>query len=384
MPGHFVRLKDRIRTIIEGHDAGQWPHTCNVLSGASRLYGLLTHVRHKFYDRGLLKSHRLPCRVISVGNLTVGGTGKTPMAIYIARHLRGLGYKVAILSRGYGGRAEKKGGIVSDGLQMMMDPDNAGDEAFMMADKLEGIPVLVGQNRYRSGITANKLFNCEIIILDDGYQHRRLQRDLNLLLLDAKSPFGNGHLLPRGPLRSPKSSSQRADAFVFTRCTPEIGLPELPAQTSKPSMVFHTRHRPVLFKAAVPPNAGRNRNFRARLEPIAIESIVGTKVVGFSGIANNLDFKRSLLSFGVLLQSFLSFGDHHRYSDEDLHVIQSRCSDADAEWLATTEKDFYRLCHRFHPKVQMLVVGIEIEFLPNPDGFHAFMDSACQGLDARV
>ncbi|MFZ1983975.1 MAG: tetraacyldisaccharide 4'-kinase [Desulfatitalea sp.] len=383
MPAFFVKTKERIRTIIEGRDAGRWPHTSNILSGASWVYGLLSQTRYRLYGRGMLKSRCLPCCVISVGNLTAGGTGKTPMTIYIARHLQSIGYRVVVLSRGYGGRAEKKGGIVSDGLRICMDPDSAGDEAFMMAAKLVGIPVLVGQDRYRSGVNAIRYFQAEVIVLDDGYQHLRLQRDLNLLLLDARYPFGNGYLLPRGPLRVPISSSIRADAIILTRCGPDNRVPALPKEIKATNRVFRSRHVPALFEAI------RSREVtagggRLKMAPLDTAAILGTKVFGFSGIANNVDFRRSLLSLGVSMKGFLEFDDHHRYSDGDLETIQMRCRDEGAEWLATTEKDFYRLCHRFSPTVPLMVVSIEIEFFPNPEGFNAFVDNACQASDARI
>lgn len=383
MPPFIVKAKERIRTIIEGRDKGRWPNTSTILSGASWVYGQLSQMHHRLYDRGMLKSQSLPCRVISVGNLTAGGTGKTPMTIYIARHLQSVGYRVVVLSRGYGGRAEKQGGVVSDGHRIYMDPDSAGDEAFMMAAKLVGIPVLVGQDRYRSGVNAIRYFQAEVIVLDDGYQHLRLQRDLNLLLLDAKRPFGNGHLLPRGPLRAPISSSIRADAIVFTRCQQAEPISALPGEIAEPSKVFRTRHMPAVYRVSAS-NSGKADICPATLAPLETAALVGDKVLAFSGIADNVDFRKSLLSLGVLLKGFLEFEDHYRYTDGDLETIQKRCRNEGAEWLATTEKDFYRICHRFHPTVPMMVVGIEIEFFPDSNDFNRLVHIACQGSDARI
>lgn len=383
MPPFIVKAKERIRTIIEGRDQGRWPHTSTILSGASWVYGQLSHMRHRLYDRGMLESHSLPCRVISVGNLTAGGTGKTPMTIFIARHLQSVGYRVVVLSRGYGGRAEKQGGVVSDGERIYMDPDSAGDEAFMMAAKLVGIPVLVGRDRYRSGANAIRYFHAEVVVLDDGYQHLRLQRDLNLLLLDARRPFGNGHLLPRGPLRVPISSSIRADAIVFTRCPLEDRIFALPREIAEHSKVFRTRHMPALYRVS-DSTRGQAGVYPATLAPLETADIVGARVLAFSGIADNMDFRKSLLSLGVLINGFLEFEDHHRYTDGDLEAIQKSCRDQGAEWLATTEKDFYRICHRFRPRVPMMVVGIEIEFFQDSDDFNKLVYNACQGLGARI
>jgi tetraacyldisaccharide 4'-kinase len=253
----------------------------------------------------------------------------------------------------------------------------------MMAAKLIGIPVLVGKDRYRSGANAIRYFHAEVIVLDDGYQHLRLQRDLNLLLLDARRPFGNGHLLPRGPLRVPISSSIRADAIVFTRCPPEDPISALPREIAEPSKVFRTRHMSAVYKVIASKN-GKTGICPEELAHLETAEIVGAKVLGFSGIADNVDFRRSLLSMGVLVKGFLEFEDHHRYTDGDLETIQKRCRDEGAEWLATTEKDFYRICHRFHPTVPMMVVGIEIEFFPDSDDFNKLVYNACQGLDARI
>ena len=168
--------------------------------------------------RRLIPSHQLPCKVICIGNLTVGGTGKTPMTMHVAQELKRLGYNTAIVSRGYRGGAEGRGGIVSDGQSIQMGPEQAGDEPFMMARSLSGIPVIVGKNRYAAGMLAVSEFQSDVIVLDDGFQHLRLKRDIDLVLLDRLHPFGNSYLLPRGTLREPISSLERGSACILTRC----------------------------------------------------------------------------------------------------------------------------------------------------------------------
>jgi len=168
----------------------------------SMLYGFAVKLRTILYDKKIVKSRKLPCAVISIGNLTVGGTGKTPMTIYIAKLLKGLGYQPAVISRGYKGLAENKGGVVSDRQKVILSPEFAGDEPFMMAQNLKEIPVLVGADRFQIGMTAVTQFSLDVIILDDAFQHRRLYRDLDIVLVDDKSLFGNGYLLPRGGPRS--------------------------------------------------------------------------------------------------------------------------------------------------------------------------------------
>ena len=213
----------------------------------SRLYGAGVSLRHRLYGAGFLKAGSLPCRVISVGNLAVGGTGKTPMTIYVAGLLKGLGYRVVVISRGYQGRKEKSGGIVSDGQTIQMGPQDAGDEPYLMALKLEGVPVLVGKDRFRIGMMAVREFVPDVLVLDDGFQHLKVHRDLDLLLLDASRPFGNGHLLPRGVLREPIDRLNRGDAIVLTRSDGDF-MPDEDGQIIrehfKGKPVFRSKHVP--------------------------------------------------------------------------------------------------------------------------------------------
>ncbi|MFP4347000.1 MAG: tetraacyldisaccharide 4'-kinase, partial [Desulfococcaceae bacterium] len=238
-------LRRKVEGIISGRDSD--PLLSRLLGFFSVLYGGILELRARGYRRGILKSRRLSCRVISVGNITAGGAGKTPMTIYLSRALQRSGYRVAVVSRGYGGRAQKTGGIVSEPGRIRMGPETAGDEPFMMAQTLGKTPVLVGGDRYRSGITALKRFQPEIILLDDGFQHLKLKRDLDLVLLDCRRPVGNGRVLPRGPLREPLTALKRADAFVLTRCAGtapdrEDVPPFLPL--GKP--IFRSVHRPYV------------------------------------------------------------------------------------------------------------------------------------------
>ena len=210
----------------------------------SKAYGAGVRLRRDGYALGFLKSRKLPCTVISIGNLTTGGTGKTPMTIYVAERVRQLGYRVAVISRGYKGAAEKNGGIVSDGNAILMDPNTAGDEPFLLAASLKGIPVLVGHDRYQSGMKAINRFQTEVVILDDAFQHLALFRDLNLLLLDSTMPFGNGRLLPRGTLREPAAALRFSDALIMTRSPRPFCSPAEPWAKARP--VFCAIHEPFI------------------------------------------------------------------------------------------------------------------------------------------
>ncbi|MGA7827882.1 MAG: tetraacyldisaccharide 4'-kinase, partial [Geobacteraceae bacterium] len=181
------------------------------------VYGVIVRMRAFLYVRGILSSFRLDVPVISVGNLSVGGTGKTPMSILVARLLIARGKRVVVLSRGYGGAGGAAVRLVSDGFRILLPASEAGDEPVLLAHSVPGLIVLTGSDRYRAGLEALKRFNPDIVLLDDGYQHLRLQRDLNILLLNAAKPFGNGWTLPAGLLREPCSALRRADLIVYTR-----------------------------------------------------------------------------------------------------------------------------------------------------------------------
>ena len=169
------------------------------------------------YNCDLFPSNKLECRVISVGNLTLGGTGKTPVVMMIAEILRGNGRKPGILSRGYGGNSKNEINVVCDGENILLSTEIAGDEAVMMAKRLKNVPILVGSDRYQTGRYAIKHFGVDTLILDDGFQHLALKRDMNILLFDHRRPFGNGQLFPAGELREPKKEARRANFVCITR-----------------------------------------------------------------------------------------------------------------------------------------------------------------------
>jgi tetraacyldisaccharide 4'-kinase len=176
-------------------------------------------LRNRAYHKGLLRTRKLSIPVISIGNLTVGGTGKTPTTIYLARLLQGMGKRVGVLSRGYRGAASGDANVVSDGEKLRLGPGEAGDEPFLIAEKLPGIIVLTGKDRGLAGEYAQKNFLIDVALLDDGFQHIKLKRDLDILLLDGINPLGNGYLLPRGNLREPPESIRRAHLVLVTHAS---------------------------------------------------------------------------------------------------------------------------------------------------------------------
>lgn len=320
-----------------------------LLNTLSPIYGAAVRLRTIAYKYGIFKSKRLPCKVISVGNITAGGTGKTPMTIYLAKLLKKLGYKTAILSRGYKGKAEKNGGIVSNGKEILMNAEYSGDEPLMMAQILGDVPVLVGKNRFKMGMLAIREFKPDVILLDDGFQHIKLDRNINLLLLDGKKPFDNGYMLPKGMLREPLSALARADAFILTRSISDTAIPiSLP----KDRPVFRTVHVPY---------------FRGKI-------IAGRRVFAFSGIANNDDFLQTLNSFDCEVIGFKGFSDHYTYSDDDLDRIFTSAKNASADMLLTTEKDYARIAHNLEKcPIEIGIIGIEISFGNDAAAFEQFI-----------
>ncbi len=298
-----------------------------MLRGVSFFYGIGHRLRLAAYRRGLFSAHRFPCRVISVGNLTLGGTGKSPLVMQIAELLRDHGHRPAILSRGYRGSTENPVNVVCDGSQVLLDPEVAGDEPVMMARRLGNVPVLVGPDRVRTGEYALKHFGATVLILDDGFQHLAVQRDLDILLLDADRPFGNGHLFPAGPLREPAAALRRADLLCLTRCRKAGSIPAAVRSLAASLPVVQTRFEPVSFArlddgAWVPPDFLKAR-------PVA----------GFCGIAQPADFRRTLEAVPLKVVWFQSFGDHHAYTAGDLRTVDQAAQHAGAQFLLTTEKD---------------------------------------------
>lgn len=297
---------------------------------ASLLYRSGVTLRNVLYDTGIFRVLRMPCPVISVGNIVVGGTGKTPTVIMLADMLNDRGWKPAVLSRGYGGRRKRESdaAVVSDGRKVLMDPEEAGDEPVLIAQRLPGIPVIIAGDRSRAGRLAVERFGSDVLILDDGFQHRRLARDIDIVLLDGERPFGNGFLLPRGGMREPHGALRRADALILTSGggTGNVPLEEIPHIP-----VFEGRRRSVDFVK------GRENETR----PLA--DLMGKRVCAFSGIANPDGFRRMLESLCVDIASFLPFPDHHVYTAGDVENIKKVCRDSGAHLMVTTEKDGIKL-----------------------------------------
>lgn len=376
------KIKETIEAVMASEEHSSLFSFGSVLFLLSHLYGRAVRLRESFYKRGILKSEKLPCKVISVGNLTAGGTGKTPMTIYTAERIARFGYKVAVVSRGYRGRAEKTGGIVSDGQRLLMGPDSAGDEPFMMAETLKRIPVIVGQNRFEAGMVAVRHFKPDVIVLDDAFQHLKLMRDINLVLLDSRRPFGNTHLLPRGPLREPLSALSRGDAFILTRSDPAAPETSSPSCASLPGPVFQSFHIPYICKV-IKGEASGSRIFSNKPDTVPYDAGVlkGQKVFAFSGIAGNRDFRCTVENMGCEIAGFYEFSDHYQYSDEDIHAISDSAKKVNADILTTTEKDYARIAHQTVWPADLVVMGIRTSFGDGEDAFTRFIKKRLDDKD---
>ncbi|MDD5284852.1 MAG: tetraacyldisaccharide 4'-kinase [Desulfuromonadaceae bacterium] len=291
------------------------------------LYSLVLQLRAGLYLSGIFKTHRLPRPVISVGNITVGGTGKTPVTAYIARFLLEQGYKVAVLSRGYGGSLEGHTSIVSDGATIMMSAGECGDEPYLLASTVPGVMVVIGTDRYAAGQLAMQQLAPDVFLLDDGFQHLRLHRDLNILLLDFSRPFGNNLTLPAGLLRENSVAARRADFVIFTRSP-------LGAQISSGTQGIPGCLSCHAIVDLLPLGGGA---------PVPIASCRDKKLLAFAGIADPDSFFEGLRSQGLNLVSCLRFPDHVVYNRERFDEIADAMRKSGADLLVTTEKDGVKL-----------------------------------------
>lgn len=354
-------VKQRINAIINGHGTEQdTSFLTQGLYGLSRVYRAGIWLRSQAYSRGILRSRHLPCRVVSIGNITAGGTGKTPMALYVAERLKALRYRVALVSRGYQGAFEKCGGVVRDGSGIVCTPAQSGDEPYMLAEQLQ-VPVVVGRNRYRSGMAAVHRFSPEVIVMDDGFQHRALHRDLDLVLLDSEHPFGNGHFLPRGRLRDLPASLAGSDAVILTRCRQSdrpAPIPKAVMQLAGDRPVFKTCHEPVIVRMPVQALAS---------DPGCPDSGSGGQACRMgllvSGVADNSDVLSSCRNLGIRIADHVEFPDHYWYKQEDFEKIRAAMQRSSAEIIVTTEKDHVKLKALIPDDMPMIVIGVRIRFI---------------------
>jgi tetraacyldisaccharide 4'-kinase len=336
-----------LRRYWENPDAPVITAGLSLLSIGYRI-GLAT--REGAYRLRLLGTGRLSCPVVSIGNITVGGSGKTPMVEQVARSLRELGAVPAVVSRGYG-RDTRGTRIVADREGPRLPPRAAGDEPVLLADHLPGIPVVVGENRFEAGQVALSEWGVNAIVLDDGFQHRTLRKDLEILVINGRDPWGNRRLFPRGMLREPLSALDRADLFVVTN-------PLTPADTEAATATIrrHNTRAPILVARyhvvgalAVP---------EGRALPPA--SLGGRRLLAFAGLGSPRGFADTLSAAGVDMAGLIEYPDHHWFAEGDLEDLARHAGAIGAEGLITTEKDWIRLRSLRLPAVSLSVLLVEL------------------------
>jgi tetraacyldisaccharide 4'-kinase len=340
----------------------------------SLLFEQIVKLRRLLYDRRIFASDVLGCPVIVVGNLTLGGTGKTPVVEKIARELHECGRKVAILSRGYKSKGEPRWKalvrcithkkepppkVVSNGKSVLLGSEIAGDEPFMLAKNLPGVIVLVDKDRVRAGRYAIQKFGVDILILDDGFQYCPLLGHVNLLLIDKTNPFGNRHLLPRGTLREPISQIKRASYILLTKAdsVPDNSIVETITKHNPEAKIIQCAHFP------------RNLSSLDNKEVSPINVLSGKKIMAFCGIASPDSFEEFLLRNGAEIVYKKRFVDHHRFSRFELDNIFNIASAKGAKFAITTEKDAVRIPVDFTPQIPTYFLKIDIEIISGEEIF---------------
>lgn len=298
----------------------------------SLAYRLAVRLRNRRFDTRPESACWFDVPVISIGNLTVGGAGKTPLVMAVAEWIRSEGKRPAILSRGFG-RKSASPLIVCDGNRILGEAVDTGDEPLMLARRLRDVPVLVGSERMETGRIAIRRFHPDVLILDDGFQHRKVARDLDAVVLDATCPFGNGWLIPAGPLREPLSALKRADLVVLSRSDQAENTDALVQAVRRwtGAPVLTGRHKPVDW-------------IRLDIEEVhPLDHLRDRFCLAFSGIGNPESFEKTLRSTGIQRLKSLRFRDHHRYTQREIRRIDRAAEEFGAVALVTTEKDAARL-----------------------------------------
>lgn len=363
-------MRQRVTGIMSGNRRQPVSPLAGVLQAASIPYGGLVKWRYRLYRHGRLPVRVLPCPVISIGNIEVGGTGKTPMTLALARLIRQWGYQPVVISRGYKGVGSRTGAVVSDGHRILLNATQAGDEPYLMAVSLDRVPVVIGSDRFSAGQLAVERFRPDVLLLDDGFQHLRLHRDLDVVLLDAARPFGNGYLLPRGRLREPVRGLARSHAVVLTRSgTKEPAYYQALGHALSPRPLFRARHR-IGVRRIVPAGEPVHQSSHRSLSN---NRLAGREIFVFSGLARNEAFHESLSDRGSILTGSLAFDDHHRYERKDLQRIVEAARRASCRCLVTTEKDIVKFPGGTCLPMELVVVGVTMDFAEDGERWRRFV-----------
>ena len=378
----FERLERSLVKLIQEKGADQdRPGSVRLLLGVLKGFGFLfaavVGIRYFLYRIGILRRYPLGIQVISIGNVTAGGTGKTPVTEIFARTLAANGRKFAILSRGYRRKEAPwwqrlftqvvdKPLVVSDGKRILLDAATGGDEPYMLASNLPGVAVVVDRNRVKAGRYAIKRFGCDTIILDDGFQYQKLKHSIEVVLVDSTNPFGNGNMLPRGILREPARNLRRADIIFLTKCRGDVSaVKEEIRRYNRTAEIVECNHTPRVLK-----------DVWSR-EEYPLDWLRGKTTCTLSGIASPKGFENSLRTLGAKVVWCERYADHHLYDASEILYALNRTADMGADALVTTEKDAVRFPRFETSPVRCLYLRIAIEILAGGESFDQIINRIC-------
>jgi tetraacyldisaccharide 4'-kinase len=349
--------QDRFMAIISGRRTDLRAGGARVLLRIASLgYGLVVRIRNTLCDWRILRSHRTNAIVLSVGNLTTGGTGKTPLVVWLCRRVREKGFACAILTRGY---KTRKGEL--------------SDEPALLAAQCADVPVVVNPDRVAGAAEAIGRHGAQVLVMDDGFQHRRLAGALDIIAIDATSPFGFGRVLPAGLLREPISGLRRAHAVVLTRCdqVPEEALSRIEGkirQANRNLVIARSIHAPIAIRTA------------AGME-VPLDQIRGKQVFAFCGIGNPQAFSQTLSRLGARIVGSRAFDDHYRYTPDDLKAVQDQARDRQAALVLTTQKDWTKIAQSvpLEQTPPLAYLAIDLQIASGEESLTALIDRILGG-----
>jgi tetraacyldisaccharide 4'-kinase len=354
-----------------------------LLFGGSKVFQVAVKVRRWLYNFRILRDKTLGVQVIAIGNLTVGGTGKTPVVEKFARELRDAGRNIAILSRGYRSKPtplhrrllnkillredQTPPRVVSDGKSLLLDSEMAGDEPYMLASNLKDVVVLVDKDRVKSGRYAIEKFGCDTLLLDDGFQYWDLRgRRHDVVLIDRQQPFGNEHLLPRGTLREPPSHLARAHTIFITKSDGQTAeLRARIASLNSTAAIIECIHQPLYFEDVF---TGERKG---------LDLLAGKKVASLSGIAQPESFEQSLVKLGGELVYSKRFADHHRFTQQEILNAINRGKKRQADIIVTTQKDAVRFPKIDRRDLPFYFMRVEIKIVAGANDFQDCVRKIC-------
>ena len=356
-----------------------------LLSIMSIMYRFLVSLRLWLYKSRIKREHNLGCLVVSIGNLTVGGTGKTPIVEKFAKALTAGGRRVAILSRGYKSAkpslktkikskiqgnpiSQEPPRVVTDGKDVFLDSETAGDEPYMLATNLDGVAIVVDKDRVKAGLHAIKEFDVDTLLLDDGLQYLRLKHRLDVVLIDKYSPFGNEKLLPRGTLREPPKNLKRASYIFITKCdgNPNEELIKRIRKYNRTAEIIECAHQPKYLENIY------------NGEKLPLKHLEGKDIGTVSGIAVPESFEDGLKNLGANVELTRRYTDHHRYRKREIQKFIDQCLNRDLDMIVTTEKDYVRFPDvELNENMPIFFLRVEIGILSNEETFEDCINRIC-------